>query len=71
MEHDFFFLEQPVKSADVYLIRWILHDWPNTYAFKILRALVPALNEAWRKTMHFRIGLAGAVSSSPSDEGAP
>ena len=42
MEHDFF-MEQPVKSADVYLLRWILHDWPDAYAVKILRALVPAL----------------------------
>lgn len=42
MEHDFF-LEQPVRSADLYLLRWILHDWPDAYAVKILRALIPAL----------------------------
>lgn len=47
MEHDFF-LEQPVKSADVYLLRWILHDWPDAYAIKILRALVPALKPGAR-----------------------
>ena len=47
MEHDFF-LEQPVKSADIYLLRWILHDWPDTYAVKILKALVPALKPGAR-----------------------
>ena len=47
MEHDFF-SEQPVKSADVYLLRWILHDWPDAYATRILRALVPALKSGAR-----------------------
>lgn len=47
VEHDFF-SEQPVKSADVYLLRWILHDWPDAYAIKILRALVPALESGSR-----------------------
>jgi len=42
MGHDFF-KEQPVKDADVYLLRWILHDWSNKYAVEILKALVPAL----------------------------
>ncbi|KAL8849901.1 MAG: hypothetical protein Q9221_005167 [Calogaya cf. arnoldii] len=41
-EHDFF-TEQPVKNADVYLMRWILHDWSDGYCIKILRALVPGL----------------------------
>jgi len=42
MEHDFF-TEQPVRGADVYLLRWILHDWSDTYAVRILQALIPAL----------------------------
>ena len=42
MAHDFF-TQQPVKNADVYLLRWILHDWPDKYAIQILKALVPAL----------------------------
>lgn len=42
MEHDFF-LEQPVKGADVYYFRWILHDWSDKYAIRILRSLIPAL----------------------------
>ena len=47
MEHNFF-LEQPIKSADVYLLRWILHDWSDAYAVKILRALIPALKPGAR-----------------------
>ena len=41
-EHDFFD-DQPVKGADVYILRWVLHDWSDQYAIKILRALIPAL----------------------------
>ncbi|KAL8680701.1 MAG: hypothetical protein Q9224_006920, partial [Gallowayella concinna] len=41
-EHDFF-TEQKIKEADVYLMRWILHDWSDKYCVKILRGLVPAL----------------------------
>jgi len=42
MEHDFF-RQQPIKAAEVYLLRWILHDWSDAYAIQILRALIPAL----------------------------
>lgn len=42
MEHDFF-QEQPVKNADVYLMRWVLHDWSDNKVEVILRSLVPAL----------------------------
>ena len=44
MEHDFF-KEQPVKYADVYLLRAILHDWSDKHAKAIIRGLVPALKE--------------------------
>lgn len=47
MEHDFLTI-QPVKGADVYLLRWILHDWSDKYSIKILRALVPALKKGSR-----------------------
>ncbi|KAL8980683.1 MAG: hypothetical protein Q9205_004301 [Flavoplaca limonia] len=43
-EHDFF-TEQTLQGADVYLMRWILHDWSDAYAAKILRNLVPALEK--------------------------
>ncbi|EGX97263.1 hydroxyindole O-methyltransferase, putative [Cordyceps militaris CM01] len=35
-EHDFF-EPQPVEEADVYLLRQILHDWPDADATKILQ----------------------------------
>lgn len=44
MEHDFF-TPQPVKDADVYLMRWVLHDWSDKYCVKILRNLIPALKK--------------------------
>ena len=47
MEHDFF-AAQPVQGADVYFLRWILHDWSDLYAVRILRALIPGLRDgAW------------------------
>ena len=44
MQHDFF-TEQSVKGADVYFMRWILHDWSDKYAIRILKALVPAMKD--------------------------
>ncbi|KAI1439378.1 S-adenosyl-L-methionine-dependent methyltransferase [Annulohypoxylon stygium] len=44
MEHDFF-RPQPVKGADVYLLRWVLHDWSDKYCIKILQAQVPGLKK--------------------------
>ncbi|KAK6528072.1 hypothetical protein TWF281_009329 [Arthrobotrys megalospora] len=41
-QHDFF-TEQPVKDAEAYLIRFVLHDWPDKYVRQILKNLVPAL----------------------------
>lgn len=43
-----FFAEQKVHGADVYLIRWCMHNWSDRYALKILRALVPALEKGAR-----------------------
>ncbi|KAJ4397867.1 hypothetical protein N0V93_002104 [Gnomoniopsis smithogilvyi] len=42
MEHNFF-TEQPIRGADVYLFRWIFHNWSDKYSIKILRSLIPAL----------------------------
>ena len=44
MQHDFF-TEQPIKSAQVYFFRWILHDWSDKYAARILKNLVPAMQD--------------------------
>ncbi|KAL4940293.1 hypothetical protein BDV06DRAFT_230434 [Aspergillus oleicola] len=38
MEHDFF-QPNPVKGADVYWLRGILHDWSDDYCVQILSAL--------------------------------
>ena len=43
VEHDFF-SEQDL-NADVYLLRWILHNWSDRHCVRILRALVPAMRK--------------------------
>jgi len=43
LPHDFF-LEQPVKDAQVYYLRHILHDWPDDVCRTILRHLYSAMN---------------------------
>ena len=47
VEHDFF-SEQPIRDADVYFFRWILHNWSDKYCRKILRSLTPALKNGAR-----------------------
>lgn len=42
MSHDMF-TKQPVQEADVYLLRYVLHDWRDRYCVEILRNLVPDL----------------------------
>ena len=44
MPHNFFDL-QPIQDADIYLLRMILHDWPDTEATTILGNHVPALKK--------------------------
>jgi len=36
--HDFF-EQQPIKDAAVYLLRFVLHDWPDEPARKIMKQL--------------------------------
>ena len=47
MPHDFFQV-QPVKNADMYFLRWILHDWSDKYCVQILKCLVPAMKSGAR-----------------------
>jgi len=42
--HDFH-TEQPVKGADIYFFRWILHNHSDKYALNMLRQLIPALKK--------------------------
>jgi len=44
MAHDFHTL-QPIKGADVYFYRWILHNHSDKYAVNMLRQLIPALKK--------------------------
>ena len=39
--HDF--LTDQRTQGEVFLLRWILHDWPDQYVVRILRHLRPAL----------------------------
>ncbi|KAJ5538729.1 hypothetical protein N7494_008208, partial [Penicillium frequentans] len=52
--HDFF-QDQPVKGADVYLLRHVLHDWSNKYARNILKSLIPALKPGAKVVINDRI----------------
>lgn len=36
--HDFF-TTQPVKNASVFILKHIIHNWPDAYASKILMRL--------------------------------
>ena len=36
---------QPVQGADAYLLRMILHDWPDSEAAKILKSIVAAMDQ--------------------------
>ena len=54
-KHDFF-TEQPEVGADVYLFRWILHDWPDKQVVAILRQLIPALKVGARIVVNDNIG---------------
>ncbi|RSL69095.1 hypothetical protein CEP53_002351 [Fusarium sp. AF-6] len=47
LDYDFF-TPQPVKGADVYLLRTIIHDWPDADAVKILRGIVEAMGPSSR-----------------------
>jgi hypothetical protein len=42
MAHDFF-TEQPVKNAQVYYIRRVMHDWQDEDCARILKAIKPAM----------------------------
>lgn len=43
MTHDFFTPQPQLPDAKVYLLRWILHDWPAAYCLKILRNLTAGM----------------------------
>jgi 6-hydroxytryprostatin B O-methyltransferase len=46
-EHDFFH-PQPQQGADVYLLRTILHDWPDADAILIVKGIADAMTHTSR-----------------------
>lgn len=47
MKYDFF-TPQVLKNADVYIYRWIFHNWADEQSIKILQAAIPALKPGAR-----------------------
>ena len=39
------FLQEQTVGGDVFLLRWVLHDWPDAYVVRILRNLRSVLKE--------------------------
>ncbi|GAB0133496.1 Alpha-1,3-mannosyltransferase cmt1 [Epichloe bromicola] len=64
--HDFF-KEQPVKGADVYFFRWIIHNYSTPYAVKLLKNLVPAMKPGARVVINDHC-LREPGSENPWDE---
>ncbi|KAL8727533.1 MAG: hypothetical protein Q9181_005681 [Wetmoreana brouardii] len=50
LAHDFF-TPQPVKDAKAYLLRTVLHDWPDDECRKILEQLVAAMRPGYSKVL--------------------
>lgn len=45
--HDFF-TEQTLENPDVYLFRWIMHNWSDPYCIKMLQNLYPTMRNGSR-----------------------
>ncbi|KAI0435859.1 S-adenosyl-L-methionine-dependent methyltransferase [Xylaria telfairii] len=65
LPHDFT-NPQPIQGADAYLLRMILHDWPDAEAIKILCHLVTAMDEVKSRLLIMDVVLprAGSVPVS-------
>jgi len=66
MEHDMF-QEQPVKNADIYFWRCVMHNWPDDSVVKTLKAVVPAMRTGARILVHDH-GLSELGTGRRSDE---
>lgn len=51
MAHDFF-TEQTLKNSDIYLFRWIMHNWSDPYCIRLLRNLIPAMHNGSRVVVY-------------------
>jgi 6-hydroxytryprostatin B O-methyltransferase len=56
------FKEQPINGADVYLLRTIIHDWPDEEAVSILRRVVAAMGP------HSHLAIMDMVLPTPGTE---
>lgn len=50
--HDFF-SPQPVQNASIYMLKQVLHDWPDPKAIEILRNVVPVLKKPHQRIILF------------------
>ena len=44
MTHDFL-TPQPVLDADVFIFRFVIHDWSDHFVIKVLHNLLPAMKK--------------------------
>ena len=52
MAHDLFTEQTLKKPPNVYLFRFIFHNWSDSYCIKILRNLIPSLEDGTRILIH-------------------
>lgn len=65
-EHDFF-TPQPL-AADIYMLKLILHDWPDKESVQILKSLTPAMKRGARVLF---IDYVGKQADAGGDDGLP
>ncbi|KAH7313595.1 S-adenosyl-L-methionine-dependent methyltransferase [Stachybotrys elegans] len=63
MAHDFF--KPQTVQADIYMIKLILHDWPDAESIKILRGLIPALRPGSKVLFVDYVGKQGNAAELP------
>ncbi|TCD63174.1 hypothetical protein EIP91_005871 [Steccherinum ochraceum] len=68
--HDFF-TEQPIKNAEVYHMRYIMHDWPDEDCIRILQAIRPAMGPNSRILISDAVMLPTCSSDSAAFTTAP
>ncbi|KAI5849925.1 O-methyltransferase-domain-containing protein [Tricharina praecox] len=67
MAHSFFD-PQPVKDADVYFFRHIMHDWSDTYCAKILKNIIPSMKKGARIVIvDYVLPDPGSAPKTPAD----
>lgn len=65
--HDFF-SPQPVQDASIYMLKHVLHDWPDTKAIDILRSIVPVMtNHLQRIVLFENVAFPAKSGTGPSN----